>query len=492
MEELKKLIDVLDRKGKSSATALLNYADPTNLETRLFQLTQTDTGIDETELIGKLYGRSAKLGAFRMLKSRVKRKLYNQLFFLDTENEKIIDKLASIEIRCRKLLYQAEVLRMMQEADLAEQILIKTVALASESQLVKYEIDALEQLRMHYAERKFDRRLFEECVSKLERLYEVYEIEKKVEAIYFEIRFDIKLGVEASHKFLGKLELLIKDLEEYWAGSKSSLVFRRYHQLKMIYYEVSGDFNAHILYLKDAFHIYSSGKIHPLYFSVPFNKYLLVFSYLRAKNYKDGLSEAEDLKAKLETGSVNWYAHLENYFLLAVHSQDYQLSGKLLVEALTNKYFDDNFTFAQEKWILYYEFLHYITGFTLSTKINRKLKHTFQDKKGFNVWSLILDFVLVLEKNQPDLLQREIDRVRKFISKYLVATEDARTRLFLKLLLVAGREPLDAKSCKRKGKYLFNKLQQTPTVGIAYAETEIVPFEHLWAIILHKMEGKQG
>jgi len=490
MEELRKLIDILERKGKGSASALINYNDTASLETRLYQLAQTNSDSSEADLISLLYSDATKKGAFKMLKSRVKRKLYNQLYFLDAENEKLADQLASVEIRCRKMLYQADVLRKLQEADLAEQILLKVSAIAQDSQLIKYEIDALEQLRMYYSERIYERKLFEKCVTRLEQLYQIFEIERKVDSIYFDVRFEMKLGVEANHKLLNRLEGFIQNVELYLADFNTGSVFRRFHQLKVMYFELSGDFETYIAYLNYTFEKYNTGKIHPLYFSINYNKYSLVFACLRAKKYDQGLREADDLKGKLEPGSVNWFAHLENYFLLATHSQNYKRASKVLDEVLANKYLKETNTFAKERWVLFYDFLHYVSGYTSEVTIDRKLKHVTQDKKGYNVWSLILEFVHVLEKKQPDLLQREIDRVRKFISKYLVAPEDARTKLFLKLLLVAGRDYTDAKSCARKGKYLFNKLHQTPAAGIAYAETEIIPFEHLWELILQKMESK--
>lgn len=491
MDELKKLIDVLEQKGKSSASALLDYSDVESLEARLYQLVREGQPTDEKILIEALYGSAATTGAYKMLKSRVKKKLYNQLFFLDTENTRIADELAIVEVKCRKILYLADLLRKLQEAAFAEQQLRKAIALAKESQFIKYEIDALEQLRMHFSERNFSSKEFNECVERLKILYSILEIEKKADNIYYEIRFSTKLGVHASNEVIVKLPEMIDRLLMFWKASDSSHVFRRYHQLKMFYYELKGDFESFILYLKEIFAVYYSGKIHPLYFSINFNKYLLVFAYLRAKQYKEGIKEAEELKTKIKEGSHNWFANMENYFLLAAHSKNYSKAEELLTEALSNKYLNEITSFAQERWQLFYQFLNYITGFTSPTYSGSKLKHVPQDKKGYNVWRLILDFILTLKEEDPELIEREIERVRKFSTKYLTAKEDARTKTFLKLLQVVGREFSDSKVAKRKGAYLFSKLQELPAPGIAYAETEIIPYEHLWGLILEKMESNK-
>ena len=147
--------------------------------------------------------------------------------------------------------------------------------------------------------------------------------------------------------------------------------------------------------------------------------------------------------------------------------------------------------FAQEKWLLYYRFFNYISEFKLPDFKHRKLKYVPFDKKGFNVWSLILDFIVVIGKDQPDLIEREMDRIRKFTAKYLTSEGDARTKLFLKLLQIIGREYKNTKVCKRKGSYILNKLKQTPVAGFAYAEIEIVPYEHLWELILSRLENNK-
>jgi hypothetical protein len=491
MEELSKLIDIIENKGKFVETSILDYSDNSNLETRLYNLVKSSKIKNEVVLANELYGSENKSSAYKMLKSRVKRKLYNQLFFLDIDANKFVNKRAGIELRCKKLLYFALILKQLEETALAEKTLNKVIATAQEANLVDYEIEGLEQLRVLIAEGKFNRKNLDECAERLERLYTIKDFINKANAMYFDVRFDIKLGVDTSHKFKLKLSNYIKDLESYWLASQASSVFYRYHQLKLMYYELEGDTERYIHYLKDTLELYHAGKLHHSFFSVNHNMFLLVYNYLKGKHYTEGLVMADPLKQQLQAGTNNWFAHLENYFLLGVHSENYLKAQQILEEALANKYLASLNPFAQERWLLYYKFFNYITGFKLPIYTNKKLKHVTHDKKGFNVWSQILDFIYVIEKDQPELVEREIDRLRKFIAKYLTSEGDARTKLFLKLLQVIGREYQNTKVCKRKGNYILNKLKLAPVAGYAYAEIEIVPYEQLWQIILLKLENKE-
>ena len=48
-------------------------------------------------------------------------------------------------------------------------------------------------------------------------------------------------------------------------------------------------------------------------------------------------------------------------------------------------------------------------------------------------------------------------------------------------------EDYDEASCRIKGAKHYQKLIETPTPGDAYAEIEIVPYEHLWELILETL-----
>ncbi len=488
MEEIKKLIDVLERKGKSSSAALLNIHDDHNLESRLYHAVKEDKTLDEEILLDRLYNNKDKEDAYKMLKSRVKRKLYNQLFFLDIDKNQIIGKVTSLELKCRKLLYFAEVLRSLGEIELAEQQFKKVLTITESAELTKYAIDALEKYLILVAERKFKVQYFEEVTFKLHKLYEIYEYERKTKLLYYDVRFHVKLGVQSNYKLLESFTKVLNEMDQYWRASGSSIVFMLLYRVKMLYYEYVGDAEGHIDYLNKSHLLFKKGKINKLYFSENLNNFLLVFAYLRAKKYKQGFKEAEVLKGILQEGTSNWFANLENYFMLAVHSRNYKKAEEILTEVLTNKYLKDLTSFAQERWLLFYKYMGYISGFSMAGFSSRKMKFVSQDKKGYNVWSLILDFIVALQQDKPELLTREKDRVRKFMSKYLKSKEDARTKIFLKLLLIIGKELDDAKVCRKKCAYMFKKLKQTPAPGIAFAETEIVPYESLLEIILQRLE----
>lgn len=488
MEELRRLIDVLEKYNGADGPNREYVSELTNLDGRLYQLAKDNNAEHEGEIIKQLYGTHKKVAAFRMLKSRLKKKLYNQVLFVDIQDLPFTLDTKSAELECQKDLYVINILRATGDEKLALMHLQKVLSLAQEMQFIKVQIEVYETQRILYAADGYSRKKFSECVEKLDELYKLRNVEENADKIYYKIRFNLKLGVEENKKHQAELGSLVEELHNLWQESGLNSVFRRYHKFKLFQLEGSGDAAELIEYLRYTFKLYEQGKIHKAYYSVTFNKFMLVYAYLRNQDYKTGLEEAEKLAQVMEVGSRNWFAHLENYFLLAVHDKDYKKAEGLLLEVFENKYFQDNNLFSQERWSMYYLVYHFISGFTIPVKLIKKLQVVPQDKKGFNLWRLILDFMLALQDKEPEAIGRETERVKKFMTKYLVNKEDARSKYFLKLLLLAGREYDDTKICRKKGEYLFDKLKQAPIPGYAYAETEIVPYEDLWEILLQKLE----
>ncbi|WP_162426948.1 hypothetical protein [Pontibacter pudoricolor] len=488
MEELSKLIDIIEYKGKFVETAILDYSDNSNLETRLLHLVKYSKPENETWLVKELYGSENKTSAYKMLKSRLKKKLYNQLLFLDIDKLNLSNEVKIYELKCRKILFLAHTLYSFEEVKLAKKQIQNVLSVAEEMQLIEPQVEAYELLRILISDSEYNRKSYDECVQKLKELYKLREIINKADTFYFDIKFDMKLGVESSKKFLTKLSIYVDELYEDWLRSNLGPVFKRYYQLKLVFFEVKGDIAAHIDHINKAFEFYEQGKISDSYFSVSFNKYLLVYSCLLIRDYPKGLAEAEELKYRLEEGSRNWFAHMENYFLLAVHAKDYKKAEDILIEVFGQKFFKYITEIAQERWTVFYLVYQNAFNYSLPLKLKTKLHIVTQDKKGFNLWRLILDYMIALDKLEPDLLSREAERIKKYSSKYLTAAEDARTKYFLKMLLISAREFTNLENSRKKGQPLFEKLKKAPIPGLAYAELEIVPYEQLWEIILQKIE----
>ncbi|WP_162426949.1 hypothetical protein [Pontibacter pudoricolor] len=484
MEELRQLVKLLEEQGKGSGGALLNLTDTTNLETKVYLLIKDQANISEDEIIQQLYGGSKGSSAFKMLKSRVKRKLYNQLNFLNIDSTITYSKSLVEEIRCNALLNEALILDNHEFAHLREKLTLQALKIAKLAELSSHVVRALEILRLNSSFRIFDRKRFYELSEEIQKYRQLSAVEEEARDLYLRIMVEIRVGVKNR---IDHAEFIIKGVNKlfaFWQQTNSSPIYSYYYVGKSAALEALGSVTDHIKHLNDSAQLFYNGKISPLYFFYHRNQFGLTYAYLKNKQFAEGFDVAEKLKKQLELSSINWFAHMENYFLLATHSHNYGKAKEILVEVLSNSKLKSTPQTAQDRWYLYYQFYILTTATDLGFTLNYKPLVIMQDKNGYNVWYLILEFIHVLKSLDVELITRNVERLRKYVAKHFGAASDPRTRLFLKLLLIAGHEYSNVKTCRRKSRYLFQKLRQTPFAGDAYAEVEIIPYEHLWEHVL--------
>ncbi|MBJ6118465.1 hypothetical protein JAO76_09700 [Pontibacter sp. BT310] len=489
MEELKKLVKLIEEGGKGSFNAILDFTDVSSLETQLYYLVKEDKVDDENDALLKLYGGNAKSGAFKMLKSRVKRKLFNQLNFLDFTNPEKFPALLALEIKCNALLNEALILHKIDSVNLKEKIISQALKIAKEAELTNHIIRALDMQRLIYSFKLFNRNKYYELTAEIQKYQKLLRQEEEANELYLAVMIEVRIGVKNR---LEHSQFIIENVErisELWKNTGSSVIYGKYYVVKTFILEAFGAITEHIKYLTDSESLYLQGKISPYHFPYYRHLYSLTYAYLKNKQFIEGFITAEKLKTKLSPVDNNWFAHMENYFLLATHSRDYMKAKQILEEVFSNKYLKNNPQFAQERWYLFKEFYSLTQNEKLNYKLNLDLKFITQDKNGYNVWYLILEFIQVLKSLDEELIARNVERLRKYVAKHFDAASDPRTRLFLKLLLIAGHEYSNVKTCQRKSRYLFQKLEQTPFAGDAYAEVEIIPYEHLWEHVLLSIES---
>jgi hypothetical protein len=87
------------------------------------------------------------------------------------------------------------------------------------------------------------------------------------------------------------------------------------------------------------------------------------------------------------------------------------------------------------------------------------------------------------ERNLEEVLLR-LERLRKYQQRHLYEPATLRSRLFLRLLQVTVDKNFDAAQAAERGLALLQQLRDTPPPGEAFAEVEIIPYEHLWELVL--------
>ncbi|MBC7922602.1 MAG: hypothetical protein H7Z75_16090, partial [Ferruginibacter sp.] len=97
-----------------------------------------------------------------------------------------------------------------------------------------------------------------------------------------------------------------------------------------------------------------------------------------------------------------------------------------------------------------------------------------------------------LRRREIDALLFRVESLRKYAGTHLKDSSSIRSKTFFKLLELTVRLDLNPGQCRLKSKYLLTRLQNAPLPGDAYAEIEIIPYEHLWDLTLKLLKEKSS
>ncbi|RAU83387.1 hypothetical protein [Pontibacter arcticus] len=493
MEELKSLARLIEF-SKNYKTVLPHDLTAETKEGYFLENLRNDKYANDDEAANDLYQSDTNDIRYKMLKHRLKKKLYNNLVLINLQQIKL-RFFSQKEIECYTSLQQAQVLLKLAEYKLAANLANKIITISNQFEFTNLLIACYELLLFCYAEQG-DVKAFVKYKQLLSIELEKKRHEREAVNIYQFIKAKTKKSIKSRKEVLPTLPDAVDDLKRLWLLSGTFDAFNAYYKGSMIYHELEGDFSKILELTLLSEKWVSEGKINAERFESLYNKFILIYAHLRVKEYASGLIYANKFVSEFEAGTRNWFAYMENYFLLASHSKNYSMAESIVKDVTANPSYHKLAPASVERWLLYSAYLSLVTlNETFAARMKEylfvSLPEYSKDKQGFNVAILILQFVYFLQKGDSEALIYRIDGLKKYILFHLKDSFSQRSKLFIKLLILAVTENLNAKACRTKGQRLYLKLQETPTPGDAYAEIEIVPYEHLWEVILASLETKK-
>jgi hypothetical protein len=491
MEEVSRLVKLVSVRGQKVIPLLDMEDTKSNKEKSLFMKVQNGECKDDKEAAEMLYGTTPDDARFKMLKMRLKKKLLNHLFFLDFTNSRF--KVSyRYEQECLNIIHQVRILILNGEYQIAEKLLKSTLKISNECQFTFITVTCLELLVVAYAEIGNSKEFYttkEELIKS--RVLAAHEHE--AEDLFYVAKLELNKSVQSRKCFLDQLNATVRRLKDLWAETKSFNIFDNYYMLNIWYHELTGEFSEIVSMATESEQLLQAKSLNEKRFDHRYNKYINVYAHLRGRTFENGLELAEQYVKDFDKSTNNWFAFMENYFLLAMHARKYDLALRLYLEVVENDFYEKISRMASERWTLYRTYLYFINPSSELLKFSYRdlltaVPEYGKDKQGFNVAILIIQLMYYLRERDLEALNYRIGYLRKYMGTHLKDTFSDRSRLFFKLLLLAEREELDPVECQKKGMPIFEKLKAIPPPGDAYAEIEIIPYEHLWELALQILE----
>lgn len=485
MKDIKTLVNLITRRGEKNIPLLYfnKDAESTSKELELYFKTRSGEFHTEMEASQGIYGTEVPDHRFKMLKSRVKQKLLNHLFFLNYEDERIGIS-ARYEEECLRFLHFSRLLINEGELRIAEKLLNKCLYLSQEGEFTYIIISCLELLKDIHTERLRPIH-YKNTKEEADHYRELSKMEQEVKDLYSYYTILLSKSSHSRKKSLQKAESVICKLKELYEKDGSYEIFEKYYKLKLLFLQLTGRFDEMIALTKAVDADYEASKINLKRFDINFNKLMKLYAHLQGKDYSNGIRYAKKIVIDFPRSSESWFSFMEYYFLLTMHIKSYDAASGVINKALINFYFDKIPEDSKLRWNLYRGYL-YLVHEDESLLRNYDYNVYFEEipefnrqRAGLNAAILILQFLDRLKENRS----RNIRYIMDELGKYINSCPDSfskRTKVFYKLLVIAVKCSLDLRTIKAKTKYLSSKLKEIDTTGGVYDEIEILPYEQLW------------
>jgi len=210
------------------------------------------------------------------------------------------------------------------------------------------------------------------------------------------------------------------------------------------------------------------------------------------------------LALKPRTGNLAWFNVRNHLFNAYLSTKNYTMAYKYLIEALNEdslKKLNESF---REPWLIKEAYMQLLLKMGKVTevedsknklrpfRINRFLNEVplySRDKSGRNIAILIIHVLFLFIQKKDDELQRRLDALGQYSFRYLRNDETLRSNAFIKMLQKLPDANYHPKGIERRVYKFYKRLVATPmNISEDSAETEVIPYEHLWEIVLELLQ----
>lgn len=494
MEEIKELIKIVTSNTKKNLPLLdlKNQYVNGNKEMNLFLGIKNGEFNDDFEASSGIYGSEEVDFKFRMLKSRLNRKLLNHLFFMDFSS-KSFSKSVNLYQEALDYLHFSKMLLNVEETKLGTKLLYKTLDLAKESEYTAIVIDCLKTLREVYA-KTFRPKLFKNIKEQLAKYEALEKIEEKADAIFQESRLAINSTVNNRKKSNTPYKKAIEELEALSHKAKSYNIFEKKFKMQVWYYELKGDFGRVLKLINNIEKEYDKGSINQRRFDDLFANFSKGNALIKLNRFKEGSIFLEKMLNEIDTSSTAWYAFAEKYVVLYIQNSQFDKASEIFLRVAGNKSFAHLGEKETLKWNTFRSYLYYLTK---NKKIIKKFDYKgfveetpefIKGKAGYHVAILILQILNILDGDLSKLHDK-LDALDDYVNRYLNNSFSKRIKTFCKLLHKVAIHNRDIDMINLKSKYLQEKLYDSEIAGEFFVDFEVVPYEFLWKKVLNAIKN---
>ncbi len=450
-----------------------------------------------------LYQQSAQHGAYKQLKSELKKRLVNLMFIADFQAATQLTDLQRVVLKCNKNWAAIQMLTGRSMPNAAIDLASSTLQLALDYELTEVAFNCSRVLTIMYQLR----------YSKSPKL-----------AIYRATMLDMRKVLLAQYQADEYYNILIQGVVQ-----TSAIQTELYEKAMQYYTELSpylerfGNFRLHLTARLIQIQGYSTGhkfaegleacdEAVAFFEKKPFEMKTQIGIFLNQKaacclnlkKYDLGIETIIRNRSLLEEGTYNWFNNSLLHVKILLHKGGYRDSW-INFQMLKNQpsVAKQNKVTQEEIQILeaYLSYLIYAKAIEPDEETEKSVKRfrlsrflnevpTFsKDKRGSYISVLVVQVMwTIIDVNTRDILVERMEALEKYRSRYVRNNENPRTHLFISLVKELIRSDYNPAKLTRRVPKILEKMSLLPAEINPMGQTaEVMPYEAIWGFMLKSL-----
>ncbi len=502
MKNLRQIINIVKHiKLKPSDLITFDQSADTKIN-QFYQKIQNGAFTTEDEAAQFFYGSNVNNSSYKNLKSNLRNRLINTLFFINsTKNQ---NERENAYLYCSKYSVAGKILFILNIREAGTDLFQKVLRRAIHFDFTEYVIEAAYALRSHYAIRIGNEKKFEYYNEMLNRYHKIREAEFLAGELYLRILIPYIKNKSIKEDTYQQAKDALDKLAPYLTQYDSPYLHYIGFYIESLIYLSKNDYATTVEVCVRAIDFFDQ---KPYAYNTAIKAFLhqQILCYTQLKQFQEGRQAIEKSNAIVRAGSYNWYVNTDLHETLELHSKNYQEAYYVFNKAVGHKKFSQLNDRIREKWQIYEAYIHFLvftervqpirgdkrfTKFKMGRFLN-SVPTFSKDKRGLNIPILVIQIVFMIVKKDYEQAVNRIEAIDKYRSRYLRKDDNFRSNCFIKMLLQIPISGFHKAGIERRAKKYVDMLSSVPLEIARQAnEIEIIPYEDLWEIIIDALETR--
>lgn len=448
-----------------------------------------------------LYDCSPTDDKYRQLKSRFRKRLLNTLFFLDV-NLPDTSGYDRAYYSCNKEWTLVKILLANEAKHTAASLARQILTTALKYKFADLIVNCSRILRTFSSEIEEEKE-YEEYDQYIKQYKDILDAEIRSEELFQRVMMNYFRPVTENFDLKERIDTYCEALIGLSEIYDSPVVIYNMYLVWTYRYEMLQDYEAMIeicsraeQYMKDNPTYYQEDKMATFQLKK-------MSAFLHLKDYKRGKVNAEKCLASFPEGSEMWFAFMEYYFLLAMHTENFINAVAILTRSTANTRFRKLELEEREKWKVYEVYLNYVIevfgdenpvlkrqsrrSFKVSKFLNDPILYP-KELRIFTIFLLIAQVLFHIEQKQFANASELIERLKNYANRQLKKEEFYRLIQFIRLLQQLSKADYKFDNLSNTEKYI-NRLRETSFYyrGLT-SELEVITYEQLWDMMIKRIK----